>query len=348
MVDIWEYFVDTLTMLSAADETPATVASTAFEKRASIAVIIPTFNHAHFLADAIRSVLAQTRPADEIVVIDDGSTDDPAAVVAKFQSVKLIYQTNRGLAGARNTGLRNCTSDYVIFLDADDLLLPQAIEAGLSCMADRPECAFVYGGHRLTSMDGRPLSPDSYHQIFGDAHLALLSENNKIVSIASVLFRRKCLLAENGFDETLRRCEDYDLFLRLAYRHPIAGHPTIVTEYRRHEQNMSGNYAAQLETVLQVLDRHEKRIAIDRATRVAFRKGRAHVHYVYVAQMLSAAFGRWRKENDTKVLLRELVEAASYSPISVIRKALSVLARPVFRALPRPIGQWVRRLRDKI
>jgi glycosyltransferase involved in cell wall biosynthesis/SAM-dependent methyltransferase len=314
---------------------------------ATVAVVIPTFNHAHFLADAIASVVAQTRPAKEIIVVDDGSADDPAAVVAEFQGVKLIRQKNHGLAAARNTGFRNCTTDYVIFLDADDRLLSNAIETGLSCIMGVPECAFVYGGHRLTSGDGQAISLDSFHPIVGDAHLALLRENNKIVSIASVLFRRDCLLAENGFDEALQRCEDYDLFLRLAYRHPIAGHPATVTEYRKHEDNMSNNYAAQLETVLRVLDQHERRIVIDPPTGVALRKGRAHVYNLYVAQMLDAAFDRWRKRHETIVLFGALLEAVRHSPASAIRKALGALARRVFRMLPRPIGRWFQQLRGK-
>src|SRR5262245_1453055 len=83
-------------------------------ERMSVAVIIPTFNHTRFLADAISSVLAQTRHADEIIVVDDGSTDDPAAVVEDFPGVRLIRQRNRGLSAARNVGFRNCTTSHVL------------------------------------------------------------------------------------------------------------------------------------------------------------------------------------------------------------------------------------------
>src|SRR5689334_10446763 len=108
----------------------------------SVTVIIPTFNHAHYLADAIASVVAQTHPADEIIVVDDGSTDDPAAVVARFNGVRLIRQNNRGLSAARNMGLHSSTTSYVVFLDADDRLLPIALEAGLDVAATYPNRAF--------------------------------------------------------------------------------------------------------------------------------------------------------------------------------------------------------------
>lgn len=314
-------------------------------RRVTIAVVIPVFNQAHFLASAIESVSIQTRPADEIIVVDDGSTDDPAAVVSQFQNVKLVRQENRGLSGARNTGLRNLKSDYVVFLDSDDRLLPKALEMGLICMTAQPNCAFVYGGHRLTSGDGRRISPDSFHRIEGDAHLALLSRGNKIVSIASVLFRCDLIRAEGGFDERLRRCEDYDLFLRLAYRHPIAGYPTIVTEYVRHGSNMSEDLSAQLRVVLEVLDRHQARIAMDSSTRKALSDGRVHAYNYYVTSMLGAAFARWKGRRDTRLLLKELLEAARWSPRSVVRSSLGLLARRASRKFPSLVGPGLRRLR---
>ena len=132
----------------------------AYDNRLTVAVIIPTFNHARFLADAIDSVLAQTRQADEIIVVDDGSTDDPAGVVARYSRVQLIRQNNRGLSAARNTGLWSCRTSHVVFLDADDRLLPIALKTGLTCITEKPDCAFVHGAHRLISEDGRPIGPD--------------------------------------------------------------------------------------------------------------------------------------------------------------------------------------------
>src|SRR5437867_3004984 len=120
----------------------------------SVAVVITSYNHAHFLADAIASVLAQTHRASEIIVVDDGSTDDVAAVVARYPAVKLVRQSNQGLAAARNRGLHEAHTDKVIFLDADDRLLPHAVAAGLGCFGRSPACGFVYGGYRRVFMNG--------------------------------------------------------------------------------------------------------------------------------------------------------------------------------------------------
>src|SRR5438552_1251330 len=98
-----------------------------------VSVIIPSYNHAHFLPESIESVLQQTIQDFEIVVIDDGSTDDTAAIVAKYPQVRYLRQENRGLAAALNTGIRETSGRFLIFLDADDKLLPCALEASLNC-----------------------------------------------------------------------------------------------------------------------------------------------------------------------------------------------------------------------
>ena len=242
--------------------------------RPTVGVIIPTFNHARFLADAIKSVLTQTREADEIIVVDDGSQDDPATVVAQFPQVKLIRQNNRGLAAARNTGLRSCFASFVVFLDADDRLLPRALEAGLACIVSRPDCAFVYGGYSLISEAGEQIGLVRPDPIDGDAHLAML-RGEPVLGIMTMLHRRDYLLAVNGFDETLRACEDLDLKLRITQNYPIVCHSEIVAEYRRHGENMSDRHVGMLKMALLVLDRHETRIATDAVTHAALREGRA-------------------------------------------------------------------------
>jgi glycosyltransferase involved in cell wall biosynthesis len=314
--------------------------------RATVAVVIPTFNHARFLADAIMSVLAQTRPADEIVVVDDGSTDDPAAVVARFENVRLIRQDNRGPSAARNTGLRNCEASYVSFLDADDRFLPTALATGLDCFVARPECAFVYGGYRYISENGQPIGPDCFKPINGDAHLALLHAN-QIVMHATVLYRRECLLAINGFDEAWRCGEDYDVYLRIVQKHPIASHPEIIAEYRRHGKNVSAAYFRMLKSVLGVLDQHEVRINSDLVARAALQEGKINRRRHYVSETLATAHSRWNEHHDTGALVRDYVEAARWDPILTLRTLLGPIGRRASKVLPRVVVRSMEKIRGR-
>jgi len=314
--------------------------------RTTVAVIIPTFNHARFLAEAITSVLAQTRPADEIIVVDDGSTDDPGSVVKQFPDVKLIRRNNGGPSAARNTGLRICMADYVAFLDADDRLLPTALESGLACISARPEYAFVYGGHRYISEGGEPIGPDCFKPIEGDPHLALLHAN-RIIMHATVLYRRLCLLAVNGFDEAWRRGEDYDIYLRIAERYPIASHPETVAEYRRHGHNVSDAHFKMLRSVLGVLKGHEARNSFDAAKRAALREGRINRRAHYVSEALAAAHARWSDRHDTGSLVRDYMQGARWSLFLTLRILLGSIGRRASKVLPGPVVRWMELARGR-
>src|SRR5215212_8886473 len=122
-----------------------------------VSVVIPCYNQAHFLGEAIESVLAQSHPNFEIIVVDDGSPDDTSEVAARYPGVRLVRQENQGLSGARNAGLARSEGEYVVFLDSDDRLLPEALEAHLEHLETRPECAFVSGYYKLMADDGSPL-----------------------------------------------------------------------------------------------------------------------------------------------------------------------------------------------
>ena len=294
----------------------------------TIAVIIPTFNQACFLPESILSVLGQTRPADEIIVVDDGSTDDPASVVAQFQQVQFIRQQNGGPSAARNTGLRNCRASHVVFLDADDRLLPIALEAGLTRIASRPDCAFVYGGFRVISRDGSRISQDRFAPIEGDSFHALLHTNLPYIP-STALFRRDRVLAVNGFDETLRRCEDYDLFLNIAQRYSFASHPEIVVEYRKHGQNVSDNHLAMLTAELAVRDRYEARIKPNAFLRAYFRDGRARLINGRVAAMLQGAYVRWSAQHNFGAFTGDVIQAARWAPLFTIRFLFAALGRRV-------------------
>jgi GT2 family glycosyltransferase len=229
------------------------IRSPAYGERVS--VIITTFNDTEFLADAIRSVIAQTHAADEIIVVDDGSDRSPAQVLDDFPNVTLIRKQNGGLASARNAGHRQTTSSFICFLDADDRLKPDALAAGLASFRSCPQAALVYGGHHQIGPNGSRRGPDNFKPPGNDPYATLLT-GNVIGMHAAVLFRRDVLLELGGYDEQLRCGEDYDLYLRIARQYPITSHPEIIAEYRWHGNNMSKDTEQMLGTILSIHDKH--------------------------------------------------------------------------------------------
>jgi glycosyltransferase involved in cell wall biosynthesis len=199
--------------------------------------------------------MAQTRPADEIVVVDDGSTDDPAVVVGRYPKARLLRQENAGLAAARNFGLASISTDYVVFLDADDLLCPAAISRNLTLFADNPDAGFVYGAYELVDADRHPLQGPWYMPIGGDP-LATLLRCNAIGMHGTVLYSSGKLREAGGFDPALRSCEDYDVYLKMAKRFSIASDDSVIALYRTHENNMSADPVRMLKMALAVHARH--------------------------------------------------------------------------------------------
>ncbi|CAA9395623.1 MAG: hypothetical protein AVDCRST_MAG93-9956 [uncultured Chloroflexia bacterium] len=219
---------------------------------ALISVIIPCYNQAHFLAEAIDSVLAQDYPVIEIIVVDDGSYDATAVVATDYAEVRYIHQANQGLSGARNTGLAASRGHYLVFLDADDRITPNALRDGWTCLQEHPDCAFVSGHHRYINADGSLRNDYRPEPIDDDPYLALL-ERNYIGMHATVMYTRDVFEAVGLFDTTLKSCEDYDLYLRIARDYPVYRHDHLVAEYRWHGANMTNNAARMLGSALSVL-----------------------------------------------------------------------------------------------
>jgi glycosyltransferase involved in cell wall biosynthesis len=221
-----------------------------------ISVIIPCFNHAHFLPQAIRSVQQQTYSPAEIIVVNDGSTDDTGTVAKQFEAVKYIYQPNRGLSAARNTGIDHSSGEYLVFLDADDWLYKDALATNYNYLQAHPEACFVSGGHDKISFrnaeKGRILPGEDIEVTSG--HYSRLLQGNYIGMHATVMYRRS-VFAEYRFDESLRACEDYDLYLRIARKHAVGHHTKKIAAYRWHRQNMSADANMMLKAVLEVLAR---------------------------------------------------------------------------------------------
>jgi amino acid adenylation domain-containing protein len=220
---------------------------------AIISVIIPAYNSAQYLPEAIDSVLNQTHSGCEIIVVDDGSTDETKVVCAKYSdkkhsTVKYVYQSNQGLPAARNKGVEASSGQYLVFLDSDDCLLPSAVEIGLQAMQERPEAGFVFGRYlyQLARADGTFSTENTFENQPAIASYATILTDRHRTQCACGMFRRDVFEAVGGYNRELWALEDIDLLLRIAQNFPIFYHQQIVSEYRIRDQNMSSKSAAML------------------------------------------------------------------------------------------------------
>ncbi|MGH7367268.1 MAG: glycosyltransferase [Candidatus Rokuibacteriota bacterium] len=291
-----------------------------------VTVVITCHNQARFLRSAIDSVREQTVTDHELIVVDDGSTDETAAVVASAPGIRSIRQTNQGLSAARNAGWRAGRGRFVCFLDADDRLLPSALRAGLACATDQAGAAFVSGHYVVINAAGVQTSARHRPCVMADHYQALL-RSNYIGMHATVLYRRETLERHRGFDPSLPACEDYDLYLRVARREPVRCHPEVVAQYRWHGTNMSRDSALMLRTALQVLDRQRAHVRGDAAQRQARRGGVAFWRRLYGEPLLDEVSRRVRARAPWSETARMLVVLLRCYPLGVARRAARVARR---------------------
>jgi glycosyltransferase involved in cell wall biosynthesis len=248
-----------------------------------VSVVIPCFNGEAFLKATIESALAQSYPRVEIIVVDDGSTDRSGEIAQSFP-VRYLHQPNRGLTPSRNLGIQESRGSYLVFLDADDRLMPEAIEAGLRVLARHPECALTVGDHLFVAEDGSYLA-NSQKTFLPAGHYEALLKSNYFEMISSILFRRSIFDQVGGFDTELRVAEDYDLYLRIARDHAVCFHRAVVAEYRMHRSNASRNSELMLTMTMQVLKRHWRYIRSHPALLLAYLEGTRNWRRQYGRQL---------------------------------------------------------------
>ena len=236
-----------------------------------VSVVIPTYNYSHYIAQAIDSVLGQSYPHIEIIIIDDGSTDNTDAVIASYgNKVQYYPQTNRGLSAARNKGIALAKGSYIQFLDSDDLLGPESIASKVRYLQENPGEAFACGPNRLF-FDGKGWLYTLFYNLLEGWRLP--NERDILPTLCygnvapphAVLSRLDPIRTNGlGFDETLKACEDYDFWFRLSL---LCGKPGIVRDgsvgYRKHPRSMSSNRSNQLRYDATMIDRCYRAIAAD-------------------------------------------------------------------------------------
>lgn len=219
--------------------------------RATVSVVVPCYNYGRYLAACLDSILAQTYPASEILVIDDGSTDDTEEVIQPFlsdQRVQFHRQTNRGQASAKNAGVARSTCDVVAFLDADDLWMPEKLARQMP-LFDNPAVGVTFTGQRSIDADGRPMRTFRRvgHSAFRRGRVTRWLGFENIVPFSASAVRRQLFTECGGFDETLGMGIDWELWLRLSLVTEFDFVDDELFVYRLHSSQMSRNLAGRIE-----------------------------------------------------------------------------------------------------
>lgn len=231
-----------------------------------VSIIIPVYNYGRYLREAIDSALAQTHRHLEVLVIDDGSTDDSAAIAACYgEKVRCISQKNAGLSAARNTGIRAATQPFVAFLDADDVLEPRALAASLHCFSELPpDFGMVSCAYQRTEADGTPIigKAHAFHRSCELRARDILLKSRFMPS--AVLARREVFEACGLFDTSLRSSEDRDMWIRIGEKYRIYFLAERLVRIRKHGGNMSSHAARMRENSRRVIHRAFARGVVSR------------------------------------------------------------------------------------
>ena len=210
--------------------------------RTMISVIIPTYNRAHLLPRALDSILSQSCLPNEIIVVDDGSTDDTSVLMTSvYPEIVFIQQSNTGVSCTRNVGIKRASGDWIAFLDSDDEWFPEKLEVQMNALYKNPELKICHT-NEIWIRNGTRVNPKKKHEKFGGwifqkcLPLCCISPSSVII--------HKSIFDEVGlFDDSLLVCEDYDLWLRITARNPVLYiEKPLLRKYGGHNDQLSRKY----------------------------------------------------------------------------------------------------------
>lgn len=316
-----------------------------------VAVVIPTFNRAELLLRTVRSVLAQTQVPREIIVVDDGGKDDTQARLAELcretgANVRYLRQENQGQSPARNNGAQNSESPFLLFLDSDDLLLPDALERLTKALAAEPDAVVAYG--RSQTIDGNDnITETSWNVEDAEGRVWERLVRGNFVRTPGLALIRRTALAQVGIwnkEEKIRGSDDWEMWLRLSEIGDFVRVAEPVLQYRVHGANMSANALKMHNQARELLKMEETRqrragasaqkiARVHEAIRVA-RRFTAHLYAEQIAQARAGGDG----ERARKLVRLFFHAEPSRATLWVLRGVLDVL----FSLLPRG-GQRIKR-----
>lgn len=234
----------------------------------TVSVVMPVFNAAPFLDEAIESTLAQTFDDLELIAVDDESTDGSLEVLRRYeaqdQRVRVLARPHTGIVGARNDGIDAARGAYVAALDNDDAMFPRRLEEQVAFLNEQPDYIAVGAAAMLVDIDGDPLIERRPPTKAEDIESELLNGRNPMMQ-PGVLFRRDALLQTGGYREAFNFSEDYDLFLRLSELGPLGNLDQVLLKHRQHMKRASvAQYEQQNRVAVQALEEAYQRRGLQR------------------------------------------------------------------------------------
>lgn len=220
-----------------------------------VTVVITTYNSMAYLPETLESVLGQTFTDFEVLLVDDGSTDSTVQWASELvdSRVRLITQENQGVCVARNTGIAHAGGEYVAFLDSDDLWEPTKLEKQVRCFEDNPALGLVHTWLALIDEQGNLTGRVLASNAEGDVWEQLVQKNT--VACSSTMVRRCCFEELGGFDSNLRVAEDWDMWIRIANRYPLALIKEPLVRYRQRTNSKSKNYPSRLQDFHRIIEK---------------------------------------------------------------------------------------------
>jgi glycosyltransferase involved in cell wall biosynthesis len=308
-----------------------------------VSVVIPTYNDSVFLSDAISSVLSQTFRDIEVIVVDDGSTDNTIEIVKSFQDprIRYIYQENRGVAAARNTGILASRAEYIAWQDSDNVLFEDAIRKNVEFMDEHPEVGFSHG--QFYTMDeigrplrrGRPRGPKKTFVRDGMEELSHLLLGDRTIGLFFMV-RRVCFMKEGLFNTSLLMSEDWDIWIRLAKRYAVGHIAEPLARVRFHSHSMTAK--SKIEVVRKAHTDVIESVFVDPELGPIYRPQKHKVYFgLYCLCAREAAFTGHKFSG-----LVFILKAVGTSPVMILnRKGLSLLMRSGKDFLPSPVRKLI-------
>ena len=272
----------------------------------TVSVIIPTYNRAHLIGKAIKSVLNQTYQDFEIIVVDDGSTDNTGEIVKSFDNFKIRYisnSNNRGASAARNTGIRASQGEYIALLDSDDEWLPEKLDKQIKVLQNKsPEVGVAYSDVLYIDKNGKNMNrklsnPGKEGYIYED----LLGENY-VGTPSALLIKKECFNRVGLFDDLLNAQDDWDMWIRIAKYYRFAFIKVPLVKYRLHSNRISENLELKIIT--------ENKILVKYTNELKKRRGVHSKHYFNIGN-------KFCHMGKTKEGRRYLLKAISLYPFCI-------------------------------